>query len=421
MTAEERQRRFEEQQQQRAASLAQVEENEERDRAERLAEAVERARRAEASLEQSPAVQQQSAKLQADLQRKRDADKQYAQMLEKRQRLPSWEYAESLVETIRGNQVTVVAGETGCGKTTQLPQFLLDAAIDAGQGARINILCTQPRRISATSVAARVAAERSEPLGQTVGYQIRLEAVRSAKTRVCFMTTGVLLRRLSEDPLLAGVSHVIVDEVHERSLDSDFLLVLLRDLLPHRPNLRIVLMSATLNAAAFSRYFTGAAVREIPGFTHPVQDWFLEDVLQMTGYAPSPGSEYIVKSGRGGATKNLSPEQARSFEDFISELPARGYTKEAISALLTLDQEKINYELMETLIAHICNKGEEGAILVFLPGLMEIAKLHELCAASHRAPLNAEHRGAKSHLRAAPLRNAQDCHRDQHRRNFHHD
>ena len=105
-----------------------------------------------------------------------------------------------------------------------------------------------------------MAQERGEAIGKTVGYKIRLESVASSSTRILFVTTGVLLRRLSEDPLLAGVSHVVVDEVHERSLDSDFLLVLLRDVLPHRPTLRVVLMSATLNAAAFSAYFKGAAV-----------------------------------------------------------------------------------------------------------------------------------------------------------------
>ena len=129
-----------------------------------------------------------------------------------------------------------------------------------------NMICTQPRRISATSVASRVASERGEQIGKTVGYKIRLEGSMSSSTRILFCTTGVLLRRLTEDPLLSGTSHVIVDEVHERSLDSDFLLVLLRDILPHRPTLKVVLMSATLNALAFEEYFKGiSAVSKIPG------------------------------------------------------------------------------------------------------------------------------------------------------------
>jgi HrpA-like RNA helicase len=141
---------------------------------------------------------------------------------------------------------------------------------------------------------------------------------------------GVLLRRLSEDPLLAGVSHVVVDEVHERSLDSDFLLVLLRDVLPHRPSLRVILMSATLNAAAFSAYFKGAAVAQIPGYTFPVQEHYLEDILQVTGYQPNPGSECCkkggFKGGRGGDAPPTGADPATEAK-FIESLGQRGYTE----------------------------------------------------------------------------------------------
>ena len=163
--------------------------------------------------------------------------------------LPVYSHRAAILEALEA-EVSIIEGETGSGKTTQVPQYLLEAAASAG--THVNVICTQPRRISATSVASRVAAERGESVGRSVGYKIRLESVSSSATRILFVTTGVLLRRLSEDPLLAGVSHVVVDEVHERSLDSDFLLVLLRDVLPHRPTLRVVLMSATLDAAALS-------------------------------------------------------------------------------------------------------------------------------------------------------------------------
>ena len=175
-------------------------------------------------------------------------------------------------------------------------------------------------------MASRVAQERGETIGKTVGYKIRLESVASSSTRILFVTTGVLLRRLSEDPLLAGVSHVVVDEVHERSLDSDFLLVLLRDVLPHRPSLRVVLMSATLNAAAFSAYFKGAAVAQIPGYTFPVQEHYLEDILQVTGYQPNPGSEVCKRGGgsRGGGGALAGPDPAAEAR-FIDALAQRGY------------------------------------------------------------------------------------------------
>jgi ATP-dependent RNA helicase DHX36 len=209
----------------------------------------------------------------------------------------------------------VVSGETGCGKTTQLPQFVLEEEIEAGRGADCNIICTQPRRISAMSVAARVAAERGDALGQSVGYQIRLEAKRSAQTRLLFCTTGVLLRRLVQEPDLNGVSHVMVDEIHERGMNEDFLLIILRDLLPRRPDLRLVLMSATINAELFSKYFGNAPMMHIPGFTFSVKELFLEDLLELTHY--SVGADQGGFSGGGfGGKRRKTQERKR---DPVSE------------------------------------------------------------------------------------------------------
>ncbi|KAJ6677032.1 ATP-DEPENDENT RNA HELICASE [Salix viminalis] len=161
-------------------------------------------------------------------------------------------------------KVIVVSGETGCGKTTQLPQYILEYEIEAARGAACSIICTQPRRISAMSVSERVAAERGEKLGESVGYKVRLEGMRGRDTRLLFCTTGILLRRLLLDRDLKGVTHVIVDEIHERGMNEDFLLIVLRDLLPRRPELRLILMSATLNADLFSSYFGGAPAIHIP-------------------------------------------------------------------------------------------------------------------------------------------------------------
>jgi HrpA-like RNA helicase len=226
---------------------------------------------------------------------------------------------DEIVKTIATNQVTVISGDTGCGKTTQVPQLVLDDMIFNKRGSEANIIVTQPRRISAIGVSERIASERCERVGETTGYSIRGESKRSAKTRLLLCTTGILLRRLQCDPDLASVSHVFVDEVrisnilgrrlnvhnsiymsrgcnnlgqlvaniliifsislfqvHERDLNTDFLLIILKDLLARRKSLKVVLMSATLNADTFSSYFRGCPTVTIPGRTHPVKEHRLE-------------------------------------------------------------------------------------------------------------------------------------------------
>ena len=175
-------------------------------------------------------------------------------LLPVRQKLPSFARREALLEVLRARRILVVSGATGCGKTTQVPQFILDDALDRGM-SDVQIFCTQPRRISAVGVATRVAEERGEEVGVSVGYQIRMKKVAGTKTLLTFCTTGILLRKMLDNPRLDGVTHVVLDEVHERNINSDFLLVILRDLLIVRPDLRVVLMSATLDADQFASYF----------------------------------------------------------------------------------------------------------------------------------------------------------------------
>ncbi|RHY42296.1 hypothetical protein DYB38_000117 [Aphanomyces astaci] len=206
----------------------------------------------------------------------------YIQMQKTRAKLPAYQERETIVSLLETNQVVLISGATGCGKTTQVPQFLLDHFIPKQQTC--NIICTQPRRLAAIGVATRVAHERTESIGESVGYSIRMETRRSPETRLLFCTTGVLLRRLLQDPVLEGVSHIIVDEVHERNVDTDFLLSILRDVLRQRTDLRLLLMSATMNTSLFVDYFgTGTPVLSIPGFTYPVTCHYLKHVLDVTG------------------------------------------------------------------------------------------------------------------------------------------
>ncbi|XP_026423620.1 DExH-box ATP-dependent RNA helicase DExH3-like [Papaver somniferum] len=150
------------------------------------------------------------------------------------------------------------------GKTTQLPQYILESEIKATNRSACSIICTQPRRISSMEVSEIVAAERGEKLGEIVGYKVCLEGQRGRDTRLLFCTIGILLRRLLHDKSLKGVTHVIVDKIHEHGMNEDFFLIILRDLLPRCPELRLILMSATLNAELFLTYFGGAPMIYIP-------------------------------------------------------------------------------------------------------------------------------------------------------------
>ncbi|XP_015062765.1 DExH-box ATP-dependent RNA helicase DExH1 isoform X1 [Solanum pennellii] len=298
-------------------------------------------------------------------------------MISFREKLPAFKVKSEFMEAVANNQVLVVSGETGCGKTTQLPQFILEEEISSLRGVHCNIICTQPRRISAISVAARISSERGESLGDTVGYQIRLEAKRSAQTRLLFCTTGVLLRRLVQDPDLTGVSHLLVDEIHERGMNEDFLLIILRDLLPRRPDLCLILMSATINAELFSKYFRDAPTIHIPGLTYPVAELFLEDVLEKT--------RYLIKSEadnfQGNSRRRMRQQDSKRdpltdlFEDVDIGSHYKGYSMTTRQSLEAWSGSLLDLGLVEASIEYICRCEGEGAILVFLSGWDEISKL----------------------------------------------
>ncbi|XP_067636192.1 putative ATP-dependent RNA helicase DHX57 [Eurosta solidaginis] len=339
----------------------------------------------------------------------RQEDERYRAMMNGRRKLPAFEKMMDILDLIEKSQVIVISGETGCGKSTQVPQFILDNWLfhasrvkESNKLPHVEVVCTQPRRLSAIGVAERVADERTERVGQTVGYQIRLENKITSSTRLTFCTTGILLRRLTADPLLSSVSHVIVDEVHERSEESDFLLMILKDLLKQRAELKVILMSATLNAKLFSDYFGGAPVLDIPGRTFHVEQLFLEDILEVCDYVMECDSQYCRK-----ITKKEEDELMRELEysDVKSEAAVPGksikddkltlaqmygryseYSKKTCKSIYLMEPMKINPELVESVLKYIV-KGEhdwpkEGTILVFLPGLQEIQAIHETLADS---------------------------------------
>ncbi|XP_020220553.1 DExH-box ATP-dependent RNA helicase DExH3 [Cajanus cajan] len=306
-------------------------------------------------------------------------------MLEFRRSLPAFKEKDAFLRVMSENQVVVVSGETGCGKTTQLPQYILESEIEAVSGAVCNIICTQPRRISAMSVSERVAAERGEKLGESVGYKVRLEGLKGRDTRLLFCTTGVLLRRLLLDRSLKGVTHVIVDEIHERGMNEDFLLIVLKELLPRRPDLKLILMSATLNAELFSSYFNGAPTMHIPGFTFPVRAHFLENILERTGYRLTPynqiddyGQEKTWKMQKQAqAFRKRKSQIASAVEDALEVADFKGYSLRTQDSLSCWYPDSIGFNLIEHVLCHIVKNERPGAILVFMTGWDDINSLKD--------------------------------------------
>ena len=204
---------------------------------------------------------------------------EHEKMLEGRKKLPVYPYREEFLAAVKDHQILVLVGETGSGKTTQIPQYLHEI----GYSELGKIGCTQPRRVAAMSVAARVSHEMNVKLGKEVGYSIRFENCTSDATKIQYMTDGMLLREILTEPDLSSYSCMIIDEAHERTLHSDILFGLVKDIVRFRNDLKLIISSATMDAEKFSKYFDDASIFMIPGRMFPV------DIF----YTKSPEADYV--------------------------------------------------------------------------------------------------------------------------------
>ena len=261
------------------------------------------------------------------------------------------------------------------GKTTQLPAYLLEDLITRGVGSEGYIICTQPRRIAAITVAERVAYERQEAVGKTVGYSVRLNSRMSSSTRILYCTTGVLLRRLQHPEFLASVSHIVVDEVHERQVETDFLMTLLKQNAPNYPHLRLVMMSATMQEGLFSDYFS-CPIIYVKGRCFNVEQHYIKDIhklvaIQQKEAAVERGKESSWKGGKG--MKLSLPNELMNYEKpprFDAEIVA-----ETIIRIIQTYSKRDRTSSFQTNV--LSNPLETGdAILVFLSGIQQITKVN---------------------------------------------
>ncbi|KAL6854681.1 P-loop containing nucleoside triphosphate hydrolase protein [Trichoderma novae-zelandiae] len=311
----------------------------------------------------------------------RSSRKKYEAMLQFREQLPMWKFKDHVLDAVDKNQVIIICGETGCGKSTQVPAFLLEHELS--QGRQCKIYCTEPRRISAISLARRVSEELGDEKGDLgtsrslVGYSIRLESNTSKETRLVYATTGIVMRMLEGSNDLHEVTHLVLDEVHERSIDSDFLLIVLKRLLKRRKDLKVILMSATVDAERFSAYLGGAPVLNVPGRTFPVMVRYLEDAVELTGYVPSNSeSDRIV---------DLDDDTVETEVDGLKAEMAQslaGYSTRTKAVLAQMNEYQIDLDLIVELIARISVDESlhlySNAILVFLPGIADIRSLNDM-------------------------------------------
>ncbi|ORX45022.1 P-loop containing nucleoside triphosphate hydrolase protein [Piromyces finnis] len=257
-----------------------------------------------------------------------------------RDSLPIKAYEDDIIDAVKKNKVILIAGDTGCGKSTQVVQYLLESGFN-------KIACTQPRRIACSSLARRVTYETHNIYGSEIAYQVRFDSsTKSSRTKVLFLTEGVLIRQFSSDPLLSNYDVIIIDEIHERHVTGDFLLEMLKQVIRRREDIRLILMSATINIELFSNYFNAPTIK-VPGKVYPVK----------VEYMPIAEEDRIFS---GDKLKELRENNK------IMSIPAKPIRLNADPYL----------KIMERIDQSIPSN-ERGDLLIFQSGINEITKLAE--------------------------------------------
>ncbi|PVV04558.1 hypothetical protein BB560_000945, partial [Smittium megazygosporum] len=303
------------------------------------------------------------------------------------------------------SNILLVQGDTGCGKSTQIPQILLEALLKSKNYNGGRIICTQPRKVSAVSIAERVSLELSDPLQSKiggkhnlVGSHTHLNPQHSNPNILVFCTTGILIQQLKNNPNLVGISAVIIDEVQDRTIEVDFLLAILKNLVQKRTDLFVVLMSATINAEHISKYFTGCRIFKIPGRTFLVDVHYIEDIIQCCNYRLGRYSEYAIterfnfrnrRLNHTGSNIRNNLARANTSRPTLDETGSLNPTTLVQDTMSRMAKDVVNLELIHILIKNIIKARSDnednasilstapktGAILVFLPGIKDISKL----------------------------------------------
>ncbi|CCD12371.1 unnamed protein product [Trypanosoma congolense IL3000] len=310
-------------------------------------------------------------------------EKRYRYLKDFRRSLPSYRHKDVIVESVQRSSVVVISGGAGCGKTTQIPQMLYDE--EGLFDKNLQVICTQPRRISAISVAQRVAEERGEACGASCGYIVRFDNHTSEKTRIIYMTTGILLRLLQADPILEGVACVIVDEAQERSVETDLCLLLLRDLIVEGKKysgsyMKLVVMSAASQLEQLMSYFSPEEIgSEVPvvmirGTLHPVREYYLEDAHGWLGLPP-PSIPSSCEGSRpptvDGETNVCGGGTPTVYEEIMRNIGKSHQVNVCFDLVLDIVRE-----------IHRTSRGNSESILIFLPGRSEIFRMEKMIKSS---------------------------------------